>query len=96
MGTFLITKYHCEIDDETADGVDYQGRYFDTVSPAEIFNRLQGEQPNEYENNRSETVRWIFEETKAIEINPALRDGEEIIGFITGTTIEKKNTEQKL
>ena len=94
MGTFIIAKYHCEVDGETTDGVDYQVRYFDTVSPEEIINRLQSEQPNEYENNRGETVRWIFDETMAIEVNPSLRDGEEIIGFITGTKIETKNTEQ--
>jgi len=85
MGTFVIAKYHCEVAGEPTGSADYEVRYFATNSPGEIQGRLASAPPNEYKNSDGETVRWIFDETMAIEVNPALRDGEEIIGFITGS-----------
>ena len=93
MGTFVIAKYHCEVAGETTDSVDYQVRYFDKASPEEVMSRLEGERPHEYENCDGETVRWLFDETMAIEVDPTFKDGEEIIGFITGTPTEIEDTE---
>ncbi len=94
MGTFVIAKYHCEIAGVTTDSVDYQVRYFDTASSEEVMSRLEDELPQEYENIDGETVRWLFDETMAIEVNPSFKDGEEIIGFITGTPMDIENTER--
>jgi len=84
MGTFVIAKYHSEVAGEATGSVDYQVRFFEKDSLEEIEARLKIEQPQEYKNSYGETVRWPFDETVAVEVEPRLEDGEEIIGFITG------------
>jgi hypothetical protein len=90
MGIFVIAKYHCEVAGASTDSVDYQVRYFEHGSPDEIEARLIAERPQEYKNLAGETARWPFDEIVAVEIDPILGDGEEIIGFITGTPPEKQ------
>jgi len=91
MGTFVIVKYHSETAGESTGSVDYQVRYFERESVDEIKKRLCTEKPQEYKNSSGETVRWLFDETVAIEVDPRMQDGEEIIGFITGEPRELKD-----
>jgi len=94
MGTFVIVKYHCEVAGIIKNTVDYQVRYFDTVSTADVINRLENEPPHEYKNCYGESVQWVFDEIIAVEINPSFVDGHEIIGFITESLAHIENSEQ--
>ena len=88
MGIYAIVKYICEVAGKPTDTVDYQVRYFSTNHTEVVKKRLNKEEPSEYKNYKGETVRWTLEELMSIEIDPALDDGEEIIGFITGSQKE--------
>ena len=83
MPTYVIVKYHCEIDGEVTSGTDYQTRYFESDSEDEVLHRLKAEESGSYKNSDGETVNWIFDKIMSIEQNPQFEDGEEIIGFIT-------------
>jgi hypothetical protein len=90
---FVIAAYKCEVAGKLTDSVDYQVRYFTGDSIKDVFERLQNEKPNCYSNCYGDEVRWAFEDTVALEIDPRLEDGEEIIGFITGRTKRNRRGE---
>ena len=50
--------------------------------------RLRGELPQAYMNCYKQEVRWLFDGTVAVEFDPKLEDGKEVIGFITGRSKE--------
>jgi hypothetical protein len=83
MPLLVIAAYHCEIAGEPTDSVDYQVRYFESDLVDEVASRLRAEAPQTYMNPNREEVRWIFDETVAVERNPVFTDGTEVIGFIT-------------
>lgn len=82
MATYIIAKYICEVDGEATDFVDYQVRYFHTATEEEALEQLKTTEPETYTNEEEQTVRWIFQETKAVEVDPPLDDGDELIGFV--------------
>ena len=86
MPILVIAAYHCEVAGKPTDSVDYQVRYFDSDSLDEVMSRLRSEQPQAYKNVYKQEVRWLFDDTVAVEFEPKLRDGTEVIGFITGKT----------
>jgi len=81
--SLVIAAYHCEVAGETTDDVDYQVRYFASDSIDDVMRRLRTEQPVTYNNCDGEDVRWIFDGTVAVQLDPQLKDGAEVIGFIT-------------
>lgn len=89
MSLLVIACYHCEVAGERTDSVDYQVRFFATDDEGEVVRRLQAQPPNSYKNSSGETVSWIFDETVAIQYDPELKDGAEVIGFITGKPKER-------
>jgi hypothetical protein len=84
MSILIIAMYRCEVADKATDDVDYQVRYFTTDDETEVLRRLRSKEPTSYKNSSGEIVRWIFDDKVAIEHDPKLEDGAEIIGFITG------------
>jgi hypothetical protein len=84
MAIFTIAAYNCEVARKSTDSVDYRVRYFKSDDIDEVMDRLRSEEPVVYQNCYGEEVRWVFEDTVAIEYDPVLDDGKEIIGFITG------------
>src|SRR5437899_2539354 len=82
MSILVIAKYHCEVADKATDDVDYQVRYFTTDNEDEVRHRLRSEEPTSYKNPSGEIVRWVFDDTVAIEHDPKFKDGVEMIGFI--------------
>lgn len=84
MAIFTIAAYNCHVAGKPTDSVDYQVRYFTSDSIDEVMLRLRSEEPVVYQNCYGEEVRWIFDDTVAIEYDPQIEDGKEIIGFITG------------
>jgi hypothetical protein len=84
MPVLVIAAYHCEVAGDPTESVDYQVRYFASDSVDDVMCRLRTEQPVSYKNPDGEEVRWIFDDTVAVQCDPELVDGAEIIGFITG------------
>jgi hypothetical protein len=84
MPVIVIAAYHCEVSGEGTDSVDYRVRYFASDSIDEVMLRLRTEPPHTYKNSDGEDVAWIFDDTVAVEFDPRLEDGTEVIGFITG------------
>lgn len=80
----LIARYDCFVANEPSDSVDYKVRYFDIPEDANIEEILKNEETESYKNRDEETVEWRFTEIMAIDWNPEFKNGEEIIGFITG------------
>ena len=91
MPILVIAAYHCEVAGKPTNSVDYQVRHFASDSLAEVTARLQAEPPQAYQNCYKQEVRWIFDDTVAVEFDPTFEDGREVIGFITGKS--KKITE---
>ena len=67
-----------------SDSIDCQVRFFATDDESEATIRLKEETPNSYMNSDGQTVTWIFSDIVALEHDPEVIDGAEIIGFITG------------
>jgi len=88
MPILVIAAYHCEVAGESTDSVDYQVRHFHSDSIDEVMSRLRSEPPQTYKNPDGEEVRWVFDDTVAVEFDPDFADGSEVIGFITGKPIE--------
>ena len=84
MSIVVIAAYHCEVAGEPTNDVDYQVRYFASDSLNEVTARLRREPPVAYGNRHNQEVRWLFDDTVAVEFNPAFEDGKEVIGFISG------------
>jgi len=84
MSMLVIAKYHCEVAGKATDDVDYQVRYFESDDEDEVVQRLRSEDSNSYKNPSGETVSWVFDGTEAFQHDPKLKDGVEVIGFITG------------
>ncbi|TWT62027.1 hypothetical protein [Rubinisphaera italica] len=84
MPILVIAVYHCEVAGEPTESLDYQVRYFASDSIDEVMLRLTAEEPVTYRNANGQEVRWVFDDTVAIEFDPDFQDGAEIIGFITG------------
>ena len=84
MSLLLIASYHCEVAGELTESIDYQVRFFATDDESEATIRLKEETPNSYMNSDGEMVTWIFSDIVALEHDPEMIDGAEIIGFITG------------
>ncbi len=84
MPILVIAAYHCEVAGEPTGSVDYQVRYFNSDSLEEVRSRLHSEEPQAYKNVYKQEVRWLFDNTVAVEFEPELEDGKEVIGFITG------------
>jgi hypothetical protein len=84
MPILLIAAYHCEVAGELTESVDYQVRHFVSDSIDEVMSRLRGEPAQTYRNPNGQEVRWIFDDTVAVEFDPEFKDGAEVIGFITG------------
>ena len=88
MAILVIAVYHCEVAGEPTESLDYQVRYFTSNSIEEVMSRLRDEQPQTYSNDKGQEVRWIFDDTAAVEFDPEIKDGAEIIGFTTGRPME--------
>jgi hypothetical protein len=86
MPILVIAAYHCEVAGKPTASVDYQVRYFDSDSLDEVMSRLRNEEPQAYKSVYKQEVRWLFDDTVAVEFEPELEDGKEAIGFITGRT----------
>ena len=84
MPILVIAAYHCEVAGEPTESVDYQVRYFCSDSIDEVWQRLRSEPPETYKNCDGEDVMWVFDDTVAVEFEPAFADGAEVIGFIAG------------
>ncbi len=84
MPILVIAKYHCEVAGEPTESLDYRVRYFDADSIEEVMTRLRSDKPTSYTNIDGQTVSWCFDDTVAVEYEPKLEDGKEVIGFITG------------
>ena len=84
MPILVIAAYHCEVAGEPTESVDYQVRHFASDSLDDVMSRLRSEKPQAYKNADGEEVRWIFDDTVAVEFDPHFTDGAEVIGFITG------------
>ena len=71
---------------EPTDSVDYQVRSYDICinETIDLEALLKAEEPNSYLNEAKEPVVWKFTEILAIEWEPELEHGKEVIGFITG------------
>jgi hypothetical protein len=82
----VLAAYCCEVAGKVTDSVDYQVRYFDSNSLEDVVSRLRSEKPHTYRNVYDQEVRWFFHDTVAVNFEPQLRDGAELIGFITGNT----------
>ncbi len=80
----MIAAYHCEVAGKPTESVDYQVRHFASDSLDDVMSRLRSEEPQAYMNAAGDEVRWIFDDTVAVEFDPHFTDGAEIIGFITG------------
>ncbi len=80
----LIARYDCFVANEPSDSVDYKVRYFDIPEDTNVEVMLKGEKTESYKNKYDETVEWRFTEIMSIDWNPEYKNGEEIIGFITG------------
>ena len=91
MPILVIAAYHCEVAGKPTTSVDYQVRHFASDSLDEVTARLRAEPPQAYQNCYKQEVRWIFDDTVAVEFDPTFEDGHEVIGFITGKS--KKTTE---
>ena len=92
MPILVIAAYHCEVAGEPTDSIDYEVRYFASDSIDEVMSRLRSEEPHVYKNCDGQEVKWLFDDTVAIEFDPQFADGKEVIGFITGRS--KEITEQ--
>src|SRR4051812_17686626 len=88
MSLLVIAAYHCEVAGKPTESVDYQVRHFASDSIDEVMSRLRNEQPQAYTNPDGQEVRWLFDDTVAVEFDPEFNDGAEIIGFITGNPKE--------
>ena len=91
MSILVIAAYHCEVAGKPTNSVDYQVRHFASDSLDEVTARLRAESPQAYQNCYKQEVRWLFDDTVAVEFDPAFEDGQEVIGFITGKS--KRTTE---
>src|SRR5438874_11214290 len=91
MSILVIAAYHCEVAGKPTDSVDYQVRHFSSDSLDDVTARLRAEPPQAYKNCYKQEVRWLLDDTVAIEFDPKYEDGNEVIGFITGRS--KKITE---
>ncbi len=80
----LIARYDCFVANELTSSVDYKVRYFDIPEDSDVEEMLKKEETESYKNGDGETVEWRFTEVMAIDWNPEYKNGEEIIGFITG------------
>jgi hypothetical protein len=80
----VIAAYHCEVAGKPTNSVDYQVRHFASDSLDDVNARLRSEPPVAYQNCYKQEVRWLFEDTVAVEFDPTFEDGQEVIGFITG------------
>jgi hypothetical protein len=91
MPTLVIAAYLCEVAKKRTNSVDYQVRHFASNSPDEVTARLKAEPPVTYKNRYGQNVRWVFDDTVAMEFDLKFEDGVEVIGFITGDS--RRNTE---
>src|SRR5437660_10778722 len=84
MSILVIAAHRCAVADKPTDTVDYQVKYFASDSLDDVTARLRAEPPHAYKNRYKQEVRWLFDDTVAVEFDPAYEDGQEVIGFITG------------
>jgi len=84
VSILVIAAYHCEVAGKPTNSVDYQVRHFASDSLDEVTARLRAEPPQAYQNCYKQQVRWLFDDTVAVEFDPKFEDGDEVIGFITG------------
>lgn len=80
----LIARYDCFVANDPTGSVDYKVRYFDIPEDSNIEEMLQKGETESYKNGDGETVEWRYTEIMAIDWNPEYKNGEEVIGFITG------------
>jgi hypothetical protein len=78
-----IVLYECEIAGRLTGSIDVQVRYFADSAPSVVENRIRSEPTHTYLNEQGESVAWRFLRIAAIEQLDELKDGAEIVGFIT-------------
>ena len=83
----LIARYDCFVDDQPTNKVDYQVKYYELTPDVNIERLLQNEPVDSYEGAEGNLVEWRFNEICAIEWEPKLENGSEVIGFITGKPV---------
>ena len=81
-----IAAYRCEVGGVPTDSLDIQVRTFDQPTKNHVEDALRNEAAVKYLNDESETVVWPLAEILTIDEYREPRDGEELIGFITGTS----------
>lgn len=82
----LIIRYDCFVANEPTNSVDYQVRHYDISAneTIDLEEMLRAEETNKYLNGTNEEVQWRFTEIVAVDWEPELKHGKEVIGFITG------------
>ena len=81
-----IAAYRCEVGGVPTDSLDIQVRIFDQPTEKHVENALRSEEATNYSNEKNEIVVWPLAEILAIEEYKEPSDGEELIGFIAGTS----------
>ena len=82
----VIAAYRCEVGGVPTDSLDIQVRAFDQPAKSHVEDALRNEEAVNYLNDESDAVVWPLAEILAIEEYREPRDGEELIGFIAGTS----------
>ena len=84
MNKYLaIVVYGSEVAGKKGDSLDIQTRFFEASSEEEVVERIEGENPCTYSNDRGEEVAWPLRAIMAVEEFGDLESGEELIGFIS-------------
>lgn len=78
-----IAAYQCQVDGTPTGSIDVQVRYFLLETPEDVEQALYAELPNSYRNQLGQTVSWHLQKVVAVQGLTSLRDGDEVIGFIT-------------
>ena len=83
MSTLAIALYRCEVDGVATESLDVQVRLFSKLKIG-IEEFLRNELPQQYKNDRGQTVTWPFVQLLALEEYSPGAEGQEVIGFIAG------------
>jgi hypothetical protein len=81
-----IVVYGCAVNGVRTETLDVRVRYFESTDIESVEERIRREPLHAYANDRGETVGWPFIRIAAIEPLGSLKDGAEIVGFISDIT----------
>lgn len=78
----VIAAYQCRINGVATGSVDFRVRYFNLPGSSDVRATLEGEPPDQYQNDQGEAVSWPLVRIFDIQPLPSARSGNELIGFI--------------